>query len=81
MELNSDYQIVCDAVARLTAREVAREDIRAEMLLSRDLGIDSLQFIRLILEIESQTARRIFDVQVISQIKTVQDLCNVVARR
>jgi acyl carrier protein len=78
-EHDVEHQLVCDAVAKMATGELKTGDIRGEMLLSRDLGIDSLQFIRLILEIEAKISRKIFNVQLISQIKTVHDLCTAVA--
>lgn len=44
------------------------------MLVSEDLGIGSLKFIRLILEIETSVGRRVFNVENIAAVKTVNDL-------
>lgn len=44
--------------------------------LTQDLGIDSLQFVRLILEIEMKSQRKIFNVLSISKLETVGDLIN-----
>jgi acyl carrier protein len=72
---------IAKALARLTTKDLSAGDIQGEMSLNGDLGIDSLQFILLLLEIESKAERKIFDVESISQIKTVGDLCSAVAER
>jgi acyl carrier protein len=81
MELNLNQDIARETVAKLSSKGLKPEEITGEMALNQDLGIDSLQFIRLILEIERRSSRRIFNVQVIAQIKTFNDLCAVVAAR
>ena len=77
-ELNSDLEFAREAVARLSNKGLKPEQIRDEMALNQDLGIDSLQFIRLILELERKTSRRMFNVQIIAQIKTFKDLCAII---
>lgn len=62
-------------VAKLSSKGLKPEEVRDEMALNQDLGIDSLQFIRLVLELEGKLSRRIFSVQIIAQIKTFKDLC------
>jgi acyl carrier protein len=79
-ELRPDLEFARQAVAKLSSRGVKPEEIEDEMALNQDLGIDSLQFIRLILEIERQSSRRIFNVQIIAQIKTFRDLCVAITR-
>jgi acyl carrier protein len=81
MEHSPAQELAREAVARLSNKGLKPEEIQGEMALNQDLGIDSLQFIRLILEIERKSARRIFNVQVIAQIKTFNDLCAAVAAR
>ena len=78
MALSPDQELARETVARLSNKGLKPEEIKGEMVLNQDLGIDSLQFIRLILEIEKKSARRIFTVQVIAQIKTFNDLCAAV---
>jgi len=73
--LNPDLEFARQTVAKLSNEGLKPEEIQDEMVLNQDLGIDSLQFIRLILELERKTARRIFNVQIIAQIKTFRDLC------
>jgi len=79
MEPNPALELAREAVSRLSNKGFKPEEIKGEMALNQDLGIDSLQFIRLILEIEKKSARRIFNVQRIAQIKTFDDLCAAVA--
>jgi acyl carrier protein len=78
-ELNPDLEFARQTVAKLSNKGLKPEEIRAEMALNQDLGIDSLQFIRLILELERRTSRRIFNVQIIAQIKTFRDLCAAIS--
>jgi acyl carrier protein len=80
MEYSPEARLTYEAVAGLSNKGLKPEEIRGEMVLKHDLGIDSLQFIRLILEIERRSVKRIFNVQIIAQIKTVNDLCAAVLR-
>lgn len=77
-EPNPNLEFARQAVAKISNKGLHPEEIRDEMDLKQDLGIDSLQFIRLILELESKSSRRIFNVRIIAQIKTFKDLCAVV---
>jgi acyl carrier protein len=76
MEPNS---VVREIVARVGAKGVPSSEISGEMSLMNDLGIDSLQFIRIVLELESKLSRKIFSVELIAKIKTFTDLCAAVA--
>jgi acyl carrier protein len=78
-ELRPDQEFARQAVAKLSNKGLNPEEIRDEMDLNHDLGIDSLQFIRLILELEKKSSRRIFTVQIIAQIKTFRDLCAAIS--
>ncbi|HEY2391535.1 MAG TPA: acyl carrier protein [Candidatus Angelobacter sp.] len=78
MEPKQDLEFARQAVAKISNKGLSPEEIRDEMDLKRDLGIDSLQFIRLILELERKSSRRIFNVRIIAQIKTFSDLCAAV---
>ena len=80
MEHSPETKLAREAISRLSNKGLKPEEIQGEMILNHDLGIDSLQFIRLILEIERKSAKRIFNVQIIAQIKTVNDLCAAVSR-
>jgi len=66
-------------VAKLSNKDLKPEEIQDEMALNQDLGIDSLQLIRLILELEKKLSRRIFNVQTIAQIRTFRDLCAAIS--
>jgi acyl carrier protein len=70
--------LVREVVVKLASAPLEPQDIKGEMSLKQDLGISSLQFIRLIIEIESKLARPIFNVQLIAQIRTFHDLCAAV---
>ena len=43
-----------------------------------DIGIDSLKFMLLVIDVEQQLGRPIFDVESVPTINTVQDLVNLV---
>lgn len=79
MELRQDLEFARQIVAKLSKNGLKPEEIRDEMALNQDLGIDSLLFIRLILELERKSSRRIFNVQIIAQIKTFRDLCAAIS--
>ena len=78
-ERRPDLEFVRQTVAKLSNKGLKPEEIRDEMALNQDLGIDSLQFVRLILELERQLSRRIFNVQIIAQTKTFRDLCTAIS--
>lgn len=76
----TDTQITArKVIARLSPSKPAAEEITPNMRIKDELGIDSLRFIRLILEIESFAARKIFTVDRIAQIRTVADLDQVLS--
>ncbi len=77
VELNSDQLLTRQILASLTTKNLPPDDIRPEMLIHAELGIDSLKFIRLILEVEARAGRTIFNVETIAAIKTVDDLYTV----
>lgn len=79
MEPKPDLEFARQAVASLSKKGLKPEEIRDEMLLNQELGIDSLVFIRLVLELERKLSRRIFNVQIIAQIKTFRDLCAAIS--
>jgi len=81
MGFSSDQEMVRETVAKTSNKGLRPEEIHGDMALNQDLGIDSLQFIRLLLEIERKSARRIFNIQTIAKIRTFNDLCAVVASR
>jgi len=78
-ELRPDVEFARQMVAKLGNKGLKPGDIRDEMALKQDLGIDSLLFIRLILELERKSSTRIFNVQMIAQIKTFKDLCGAIS--
>lgn len=75
MELNQEQLIVRQVLASLRTKGSDRID--SCMLIGQDLGIDSLNFIRLILEVESRVGRKVFNVETIAGIKTVGDIDNL----
>ncbi|MFP5262410.1 MAG: phosphopantetheine-binding protein [Blastocatellia bacterium] len=79
--LNDDESTAREMLSKLCERRLAPDDIRTDMSLTDDLGIESLQFIRLVLELEEELGRKVFDVETLAGIKTVDDLYKALARR
>jgi acyl carrier protein len=77
MELNDNQLAARQILTDLSRNNITCEDVKGEMSISDDLGIDSLQFIRLILEVEIKAGAAIFNVENIPRIKTVNDLYEV----
>jgi acyl carrier protein len=77
MELNGNQLAARQILVNLGTKNLSSQEIKGEMSISNDLGIDSLQFIRLILEVEVNAGASIFNVQNIPHIKTVNDLYEV----
>jgi acyl carrier protein len=61
-------------LAKNSGGRVAAEAIQGDLRLSGDLGIDSLKFILVILEIDEQLGRKVFNVDNVTTIVTVGDL-------
>ncbi len=72
--LNENQLAVKQILAGVCQKNLNHDDLTREMKLFEDLGIDSLQFIRLILEVESSVGRKVFDVETIASLTTVDDL-------
>jgi len=77
MELNGNQLTARQILVNLCTKNLSSQEITGEMSINNDLGIDSLQFIRLILEVEVNAGAAIFNVQNIPHIKTVNDLYEV----
>ena len=72
--LNENQLTVKQMLTGLCEKNLNHNELNGEMKLFEDLGVDSLQFIRLILEIESSIGRKVFNVETIANLKTVNDL-------
>ncbi len=72
--LNENQLAVKQMLTGLCQKNLNHHELTGEMKLIEDLGVDSLQFIRLILEIETSVGRKVFDVETIANLKTVNDL-------
>lgn len=72
--LNENQLTVKQMLTGLCQKNLNHHELNGEMKLFEDLGVDSLQFIRLILEIESSIGRKVFNVETIANLKTVNDL-------
>jgi len=79
MELNRNQTAARQILVNLSTKNLDSQEIKGEMSINDDLGIDSLQFIRLILEVEVNAGAAIFNVQNIPKIKTVNDLYEVLS--
>lgn len=77
MELNQDHLAARQILSKLSKGNLAPEAIRSDMTIAQELGIDSLNFIRLVLEVEAQVGRKLFDIQSIASIVTVGDLYKI----
>jgi len=71
-------EVVRDVLARNSGGRLASAAIRDDVRLMQDLGIDSLKFILVILEIEEALGRKVFDVQNVKSIATAGDLYRLV---
>jgi acyl carrier protein len=69
--------VVKQILISLCEKNLNHNELNGGMKLFEDLGVDSLQFIRLILEIETSVGRKVFDVETIANLKTVDDLYGV----
>jgi acyl carrier protein len=72
--IQSEIVTVKGILSSISELSVSIEDIRETHLLSDDLGVDSLQMIRLVLELEERLQRKVFDVDNIANVKTVGDV-------
>jgi len=79
MELNGNQQAARQILVNLCTKNLNSQEITGDMSINNDLGIDSLQFIRLILEVEVNAGANIVNVQNIPHIKTVNDLYEVLS--
>jgi acyl carrier protein len=77
--LNENQIVAKQILSELCRNNLNHEYLTGEMKLFEDLGVDSLQFIRLILEVETRVGRKIFDVETIANLKTVNDLYGLLA--
>ena len=75
--LNDNQLVVKQILISLCEKNLNHNELNGGMKLFEDLGVDSLQFIRLILEIETSVGRKVFDVETIANLKTVDDLYGV----
>jgi acyl carrier protein len=73
--MSPDQIVILEVLAQQTQRLPA--GLNADTVLS-DLGIDSLKFIVVILEIEQRLNRHIFDIQNVGQIRSVGDILKLV---
>ncbi len=57
------------------------EQIREEATLEGELGLDSMRFVTLVLEIEEYLGRRVFSIDNLPGIRTVGDLFKAVSQQ
>ncbi len=72
-------RVVSEILSRASDRRRAAEDVVPDLRLKDDLGVDSLKFITVMLDIEEELDRHIFKVENIPCIITVGDLLALVA--
>jgi acyl carrier protein len=68
---DTDRQSILEIVGRMTDRAV--DTLQPSDSLT-DLGIDSLAFIMLLLDVEQALGRPLFDIETVGQLRTVADL-------
>jgi acyl carrier protein len=73
--MTQDHTVVLDILAQHAQRP--REALDAAGVLA-DLGIDSLKFIVVVLDIEQRLKRHIFDVENVGELRTVGDILSLV---
>ena len=73
--MTPDQQTVLDILHRNV--DEGLQTFQTDIALT-DIGIDSLKFIMLVLEIENQLGRTIFNMESIGELRTVDDLLNLV---
>jgi len=73
--MTPDQQTVLDILHRNV--DEGLQTFQTDVALT-DMGIDSLKFIMLVLEIENQLGRTIFNMESIGELRTVDDLLNLV---
>lgn len=71
-----DIEIINSVLYEVSSDIDSASQLSEDLMLYEDLGIDSLQFIRLILEVEDKLGRKIFNADNIGNIVTVKDLYN-----
>jgi len=76
MTMTRDQSDVLDILARHAQRPARALEPACEMA---DIGIDSLKFIMVVLDIEQHLNRRVFDVGNVGGLRTVGDLIELVA--
>ncbi|MBY0205912.1 MULTISPECIES: acyl carrier protein [Paenibacillus] len=83
MEQNNHSQeitVIKELVSSLAEPSRPANSITRDMTIENDLGIDSLQFIRFILEAEERLNRNIFNVENIADIVTVGDIFELIQK-
>jgi acyl carrier protein len=78
-ELNENQKAARLIISKLSSGNFTLDDIHGEMLINEHLGLGSLKLIRLILEIETSAGKRIFNVENIATLKTVNNLYALLA--
>lgn len=71
MMAGSEQQRILDIVARAAQRPVDTMQASDSLI---DLGIDSLAFIMLVLDVEQALGRPVFNMETIGKLRTVGDL-------
>ncbi|MFK0522306.1 acyl carrier protein [Paenibacillus illinoisensis] len=78
--LSQDINIIRELISSLSEPSRSIDSITTELAIENDLGIDSLQFIRFILEAEERLNRNIFNVENIAEIVTVGDIFELIQK-
>jgi len=75
---DTDQTVIRQVLAANSAGRFTPDAIDLHMRV-KDLGIDSLKFILVVLAIEDELGRKVFEVGNLARIETVGDLCRLAA--
>ncbi|MET1253938.1 acyl carrier protein [Aliikangiella maris] len=76
--MNEEQQIVAGIMCEQMEPPIAVEQLNREATLA-DLGLNSLKFMLVIIEIEHRLEKSIFKVELMPELKTVGDVLDLVA--
>jgi acyl carrier protein len=72
-------EVLREVLSRASGEQMAPVSIEPEMTI-KGLGIDSLKFIMVMLEIEQRIGRRVFNAENIGAMETVDDMWTLMAK-
>ena len=73
----SDADVVKQVIASSAEPQMEFSNLSEEAFL-KDIGIDSLKFMLMVIDIEQQLGRQIFQIDAVPEIRTVSDVIKLV---